>query len=122
MVGIKLLNYGKTHNFIIHPAQRMQIETFNTDPKMKYLFCVIKYLKTVLKVDLSSYFIKKVILLETFREAMEQYEQFEWVMVKLALTETVLKPYFENLIDFDRWKPEKRDKRIPLKKYLHLQL
>ena len=92
----------------------MQIETFVSRPCMKDLFYVLKYLKaTCFSEDLSSYLIKKIILLETFQESMKQYEEFEWIMVKRALTETVLKHYFKHAIDLEKWDPEK-DNFIPI--------
>ncbi len=123
MIGIKLLNYGENQNCIIHPAQKLKIDSFGKHENLKKLYCVIKALKTMLSIDLSSYFIKKVILLKEFRKSIKTHKKFEWVMVKRAITETALKPYFENIIDFERWASRShRYEHIPLHTRTHMQL
>ena len=53
-VGIKLLNYGNQDNFVIRPAQLLQLQSFRRFPILRRVYCHVKGLKTVLGIDLSS--------------------------------------------------------------------
>ncbi len=114
-IGMKLLHYGDENNFIIRPAQRMQIETFFKNEKMKKLYCYLKGIKSALKVNVSSYFIKKVLMLEKFQKEMNKYDKFHNDMIRKALTDTVLKRYFDSKINFEKWHTHYKN-FIPLKK------
>ncbi len=61
MIAMKRVHYGKTNNFVVRPAQRMKV-FFKVHPEKKQVYCYLKYLKQAFCVNISSYFIKKVLV------------------------------------------------------------
>ena len=43
-----MLNYGPNNNFILRPAQEMEIEEFHTNDKIKQVYIHLKSLKDLL--------------------------------------------------------------------------
>ena len=60
--GMKLVNYGSDKSFIIRPGQRLDLTIFSSQI-LAISYAYIKCLKTIFKVDIDSYSIKKVLLL-----------------------------------------------------------
>ena len=100
-VGMKLINYGSEKNFLIRPAQQLEIHQFEKQDEMKKAYRYIKCLKKILKVDLSSYFIKKVLLSNTMRRKL--MDDLMPKNVYTALQHPDLKVIFEKVIDYDQW-------------------
>ena len=102
-VGMKLLNYGPGNNFLVRPGQQLEITHFGTNPTLKKCYCYVKILKCALNVDLSSYFVKKVLLTdEMLRKSRERYIDPEKLLFE-ALHHPDLRPSFEGKIDYEKW-------------------
>ena len=100
-VAMKLLHCGKENNFIIRPGQILDVETFKRRPKLKKVYTYIKCLKTMLKADVSSYEIKKVVLSKEVHSLKLNGPAMKNVLEILRLPK--LKSFFEDKIDFDSW-------------------
>ena len=99
-VGMKLLHWGSERNFIIRPAQQLSVaKEFSGNRPLMMVYCSIKCLKSLLKVDISSYFVKKVLLTNEMKENIGQYKWGLWH----ALHHPELKVKFENVIDYTKW-------------------
>ena len=131
-------------NYILRPGQKLAMDELK-EPKLKTSYCYHKALKTIMTLDLSSFSLKKVLLLEDFtRQARTAKDDVEILFA--ASNHAHLKSFFENKefegkvdywrrgklkIDFPEWQKkmdefaqktkeerEKEDsdyKRIPLK-------
>ena len=99
-VSMKLLNYGSEKNFLIRPAQQLEIHHFDQDKKLKATYCQLKCLKMMLKVDLSSYFIKKVLLSNRMQEKL-QINSFNDIYE--ALQHPDLRATFNPVICYQEW-------------------
>ena len=110
-VGMKLVHFGRERNFIIRPAQRLQMSNFEKDQDLKDTYCKVKSLKYLLNIDISSYFIKKVILTE---EMMRKIKSCSYSLDKIfeVLSHQDLKPKFAEIIDFEQW--SKDSNHIPI--------
>ena len=137
-VGLKLLNYGDDSNFIIQPAQEMEVQDFQTNEILHEAYIHLKALNTVLDVGVKSYMLKKILLLPDFKKTSwkriednalwgQTYEDER--MMRECWQELVydvthhpdLRPRFEKKIDFRRWQKRSDNWRylwaheIPLK-------
>ena len=70
-IAIKLLNYGDENNYIIRPAQEMQVQDFQSNQILKGAYLRIKALNTILKAGVKSYLVKKILMLPEFKEQRE---------------------------------------------------
>ena len=102
-VGLKRLHYGRENNFIIRPVQSMHVVIFEQDAILKELYQTIKYLKKMLKVDIDSYSIKKILFLDITKIFWKHEERFNWHLVENAIYATDLKKYFESASDLLQW-------------------
>ena len=75
---MKLLHFGEESNFIIRPAQRLEITQFGEYKNLKQCYCYIKYLKSIGNIDISSYFIKKVLLTDKMKKMSMMENSLEW--------------------------------------------
>ena len=101
-VAIKLLHFGTKRNFIIRPAQQLAVtKEFKENQRLKRVYCQIKCLKSLLGVNVNSYFIKKVLLTDVmktkFNVEVDMYFLYE------ALHHSELKIKFESIIDYAKW-------------------
>ena len=109
----KLLNYGARDNFIVRPAQQMELQQFKR-ADLKAVYCSVKCLKDLLGIDIKSYFIKKVILSRLFIHQESRLYQRQILHNVLSYPE--IKRSFEIRVDYDAWDPrELLSLDIPLK-------
>ena len=99
-IGMKLLNFGCDKNFIIRPAQILHVASslLNND-KLRKCYTRIKCLKSLLNVDLNSYFIKKVLLSDEMKEKSETLNEFD--LFSSCLYHPDFKHKFELFIDYE---------------------
>ncbi len=103
-VGLKLLHYGSENNYVIRPAQMLRVVDFSGYPTLcKEVYCIMKYLKTVLKVDVKSYFLKKVVLRKEIVQMAEKSKRVEKPLFE-AMTYPAVKKVFESKVDYKQWK------------------
>ena len=121
LVGMKILHYGDGgKNFLIRPIQQLGIETFAENKQLKDVYCHIKCLKAILDIDVSSYFIKKVLLTkevkDKFKNKMklheysmdvkrDQFREETELMENLhyCLNLQELRSKFNHIIDYGKW-------------------
>ena len=101
-VAIKLINYGNEHNYIIQPAQHLDVTDFDDKWDLKQCYCMIKALKFYLDIDVSSYLIKKILLSKEFKGKKERVTSIEKVVYE-AFCHPELKKEFSKFIDFEKW-------------------
>ena len=99
-VGMKIVNYGESQNFIIRPAQQLAIHELLDG--IKELYCDLKCLKIILDVDVSSYFIKKVILTDEIKKKVKN-NSTRIVNIFDALKHPALRAKFQGKIDFKKF-------------------
>ena len=111
-VGMKLINYGLDDKFIIRPAQQLEITKFEKSVEIKHIYCYVKCLKTLLNVDLSSYFIKKIILTD---KMVEKGRDNIYISEGIydVLSHPDVKAKFEEFIDYEKW--TRYDNTVPIK-------
>ena len=132
LVGMKILHYGEGgNNFLIRPFQQLGVSTFNSNADLKEVYCSIKCLKSILKIDVSSYYIKKILLTDEVKnvfkinrgkkmeehlmehENMQNREVYrKRKLFYLCLNHEDLRKIFSHTIDYNIW--EKYDEMIPL--------
>ena len=99
-VGMKLLHFGTDKVFIIRPAQLLAVTSeFEENKLLKEFYCWIKCLKSLLCIDISSYFIKKVILTNEMKGKIKG-SYFDAYHV---LQHPDMKFHFKNVIDYENW-------------------
>ena len=124
--AMKLLHGESNENvFILRPGQTLAMSNLQ-EPKLKKAYCYLKALKTLMKADISSYGLKKVLLLEDFASlAGTAWDASE--LVHLALNHPHLKPVFHGhdfkgrrgrmmQIDYEKWDKHKLEKNTSLLK------
>ena len=91
--SLKLLHArNNKHMFILRPRQSLAMTNLQ-DPKLKRTYCFLKALKSLMNVDLSSFSIKRVLLLEDFtQQAQTAHDSIH--LLFLAISYPHLKPYF----------------------------
>ena len=102
-VAMKLLNYDKETNFIIRPGQVMHVNQFDRNVKLKDIYVHAKVMKTVLKLDVKSYLMKKVILLDTMVEKLLKPEVWLDEAIFMVLSHPELKTEFAKRVQFNKW-------------------
>ena len=110
-VGMKLLHYEKENNFIIRPAQQLAVTSeLEKNARLKHVYCEIKSLKSLLDVDISSYFVKKVLLTEEMKLKIKGSGVQAYLYT--ALQHPDLKDKFDQIIDYGMWR--ENDWEIPI--------
>ncbi len=106
-VGFKILHYGPEDNAIIRPAQILDVADFKKFPKeTRQVYCIMKYLKDTLKVQVKSYLLKKVVLLDQFVN-MASEGCFAEDLLFEVLNYSEVKKIFKGKIDYQKWRNEK---------------
>ena len=68
-IGMKLLHFGQENNFIIRPAQLLGVTSaFSGNETLRKCYARIKCLKSLLNINLNSYFVKKVLLTDEMKQ------------------------------------------------------
>lgn len=123
-VGLKLLHYGSENNYIVRPAQILNIVDFSGYPKgIKDVYCNMKYIKTALNVDIKSYFMKKVLIRNEFVARVESGgREIDHLFEAMSYPE--IRKAFEKRIDYDRWREQMKysssEKGLPVKDWTGL--
>ena len=126
LVGMKILHYGDGgKNFLIRPIQQLGVATFEENKQLKDVYCHIKCLKTILDIDVNSYFIKKVLLTKAVKNKVKSKKRLDGHLIdpdnekKLlmknlhyCLNHAELESKFNHKIDYVLW--DKNDQVIPL--------
>ncbi len=101
-VGVKLLNYEEGFsNAIIRPGQVTNIKVHG---KLKEIYTRLKAVKDLLKISgAQSYVIKKTILMDEMREALNDPQMDMDEAMLLVLSHPELKRNFSKKIDFEQW-------------------
>ena len=117
-----MINYGPEENYIIRPAQEMDIQVFPNNDILRQAYVTFKALKTVLGVEVKSYLAKKIFLLPEFKQKAETgliptdlfaREQNWHEILYDILNHPELKRSFEDKIDFEKWKKEEGFRGFP---------
>ena len=88
-VAMTLLNYHGDNNFLIGPVHNFEVNHFDEYCDLKKCYSMIKYLKNIENIKLSSYRIKKVLLSEEMKILNE--EQYSVEILEEALKHVGLK-------------------------------
>lgn len=129
-IAMKILHaQSDKNNFILRPGQKLAMANLQ-EPKLKESYCYLKALKTVMTLGLSSFSLKKVLLLEDFTRKAATAKDVVDILYS-AINHQHLKPFFEDhefrvrdrrgefKIDFEAWQEQLREgkerNRIPLK-------
>lgn len=108
-VGLKTMNFEEGKNHHIKPAQEFTKAKFSSE-RMREIYSYIKFLKKVLNIDLSSYWVKKELLKQEYEtilkscttediwdDWMDGYKDLALVMI---LSQLEFKTKMENKINF----------------------
>ena len=116
---MKLINYGDERNFVIRPAQVLGLtREFRIKPEIKDVYMAIKCIKQIINVDIPSYLIKKIILMDEVKNGLIAYSSKKDPKDVLAknihfcLRRNELSQYFTPFLGYDRFKTPLRE--IPL--------
>ena len=113
-ICMKLLHFGGENNFIIKPAPLLGVTSiFKESEPLKNCYIRMKYLKDILKVDLNSYFIKKVLLTDEMKAKAKKQSDFE--LFEACLNHPDLRHKFKPF--FDKRKSSKGDRNRPKYKF-----
>ena len=110
-ISMKLLHtLSDDDMFILRPGQPLAMKNLQ-NPKLKKTYCYLKSLKSLMKLELTSYSLKKVLLLEDFtQQAVRVKDAVE--LLYAAVNHPYLKEFFtfsfvteegEWKIDFPKW-------------------
>ena len=112
-LAVKVLHYGScSPNFLLRPGQVLQLDQLE-DPQLKRVYCTVKIIKAYIGAEMTSYLLKKTMLLPDFvLQAKNARDEFE--VLYLTMTHPHLKKYFESkvfevkhygkrVIDFELW-------------------
>ena len=127
--ALKLLHAESDEDlFILRPGQTLAMQNLQ-EPKMKEAYCYLKALKNIMGLDISSYGLKKVLLLEDFSHLAEAAKNASHLLY-LALTHPHLHSIFRREfavkrngismrveINFDDWERSPTGQKIPLRYY-----
>ena len=92
-IALKLLHTESDNDvFILRPRQMLAMKNLK-DKKLKLTYSYLKALKGIMKVDISSYSIKKVLLLEEFTQQAKTSADSSHLLY-LAVSHPHLKKYF----------------------------
>ena len=116
-VGLKMLHFYSKKNFVIRPAQLLNVVDFSDyPPEVRQIYCMMKYLKQALRADIKSYLMKKVVLRREFiAEIIKGGEIADHLYD--AMTYHQVKKAFQLIIDYEEWKnlrDQRKDDGIPL--------
>ena len=71
-VGIKLISYKQDDYYIIRPGQELEFHKIRENKTMHQIYCIIKTLMKAWEIEISSFTIKKVLLLRQFEIQMPE--------------------------------------------------
>ena len=112
-VAIKILNFDRSMNYIIRPGQVMHINEFDEHKKLKKVYIHAKAMKDMMDVDIKSYMIKKVILLDEMKEAILKEDVLLDEALFLALYHSELRNAYKEKVRFKSWENKiERRKRL----------
>jgi hypothetical protein len=109
-IGSVLLKQLSGQQYFVRPGQYLGTEKFRSTTHYK-VYCRIKALKSILKVDLSSYMVKKILL-----RPAEITTGNPHTFLHSTMCQPELKEQFQSKIDFPKWERERYKWNIPLKK------
>jgi hypothetical protein len=109
-IGSVLLKQLSGEQYFVRPGQNLGKEKFSSDPHHN-VYCRIKALKSILKVDLSSYMVKKILLrpAEFMQGSINDF-------LYSTMCQPELKEKFCKKIDYKKWGKEQYKKNITLLK------
>ena len=108
-ICLKILNFETgTSNFKLRPGQILPIDELD-DEKLRTVDCFMKALKVHYAIDVKSYFLKKVLLLEENVEMAKDPANHEVQLHPL------LKKEFELCIDYKAWGEKLNDNKKGIK-------
>ena len=114
-ICLKILNFETgTSNFILRPGQILPIDELD-DEKLKTVYCFMKALKAHYAIDVKSYFLKKVLLLEENVEMAKDPANDEVQLLYSFLRHPLLKKEFEMCIDYRAWGEKLNDNKNGIK-------
>jgi hypothetical protein len=109
-IGSVLLKQLSGQQYFVRPGQYLGTEKFSSDDHRK-VYCWIKALKTILKVDMSSYMVKKMLLCSPEAKPGSVYD-----FLFSTMCQPELKERFESKIDYGQWEKKEDKLVIPLMK------
>ncbi len=114
IVSLKMLHFYSQNNFVIRPAQLLNVVDFSGYPlAVKEVYFGMKYLKHSLDVDIQSYLMKKVVLRREFLIEIEKGGSVEDHLYE-AMTYHPVKKVFQEKIDYQKWEKQTDKKNIPI--------
>ena len=103
-MAVKLLNFGPAHNYTIRPGQKIDVDQLRNE-KLKRAYCFVKGIKDVLKIDVKSYLVKKILLRPEFTAiALKSFNEYDCLFQIMSHPE--LKAKFQDKIDYEVWQKE----------------
>ena len=116
-IGLKTMTFLEGRNHHVKPAQEFTEDKFSSE-RMKDIYRYIKFLKKVLHLDLSSYWVKRELLRREYETILESSENDDLALVQI-LSQPEFKPKFDDHVDFSEshyhgylnWKLEGREVR-----------
>ena len=106
-VGLKTMSIFEGRNHHVKPAQQFSSHRFSSDG-MKEIYGCIKFLKKALQLDLSSYWVKRVLMKSKYQSILDSFTGESSDRNDLALISILMQPEFkaklEHIIDFEESK------------------
>ncbi len=105
LVSLKLLNYGDDNNYIIRPSQDIKTGTsFDKYPHLRETYVHVKALARLLKVEISSYFLKKLVLQDNLRDKLSDANVPLCERLFIISSHPELKKLFKSVVDLKYWR------------------
>ncbi len=115
IVSLKMLHFNSQDNFVIRPAQLLNVVDFSGYPSaVKEVYFRMKYLKQTLNIKkIESYLMKKVVLRQEFLIEIEKGGSVEDHLYE-AMNYHPVKKVFQEKIDYQKWEKQTDKKTIPI--------
>lgn len=105
-MGLKLLHYESIQNYIIRPAQMLNVVDFSDYPReIRDIYIMLKYLKEALNINIKSYLLKKIVLRKEFVSSVAQ-DGNALSLFYNVLHYPIIKEAFQHKVDYDNWSRE----------------
>ena len=96
-VGLKTMNFLKHRNHYIKPAQAFTEHKFKSE-RMRDIYCYIKFLKTVAKISINSFWTKKELLKDKYNTILASSNDDDRALVQI-LSQPEFRTKVEKIID-----------------------
>ena len=114
-VTLKVINCHMDRNYFVKPGQILGGKKFK-NKGLRKVYCYLKALKKMLGIDVSSFWIKKMLMTRPFIQIAEGWGEGlpEYILYDV-LNSTEFKNHFSEAIDFGKWELQEDMWTIPRK-------